>query len=78
MITVQQKRVIKVLKRMIELSRLEENYAEIFSEKLEPVLETLHHDDVFGIEGQLDPRGDQRNGRWSMYRVEGIRTVQKG
>jgi hypothetical protein len=32
----------------------------------------LLHDDVFGTEGQLDPRGDHRNGDFDMYNIEGV------
>lgn len=39
---------------------------------LDDGLDDLMSDDFFGTEGQSDPRGDARNGEWSMWRVEGI------
>lgn len=29
-------------------------------------------EDAFGTEGQCDPRGDFRDGEWSMKRVQGV------
>lgn len=68
----QQKRTIKVLERMIEFCKEDSVNADIFTELLEPLLRELHGDDFFGTEGQCDPRGDFRNGTWSMTKVEGI------
>jgi hypothetical protein len=42
------------------------------SRQLEEGLEDLAQQDAFGTERQCDPRGDGRNGHWSMNFVEGI------
>jgi hypothetical protein len=47
-------------------------YAEAYAEMLEHMLDMLGQNDVFGTEGQSDPRGDQRNGLWTIDRVEGL------
>ena len=44
----------------------------MFADMLDEQLDMLSEEDAFGTEGQIDPRGDQRNGEWSMYNVEGI------
>lgn len=40
------------------------------ADALEAVIEELGSDDVWGTEGQNDPRGDFRNGQWSMWEIE--------
>ena len=67
-----QKRVGAVLIRLIEIANTSPDDAEILSEELEDMLNDLLHDDFFGTDGQNDPRGDFRNGQWSMTRVEGV------
>lgn len=68
-----QKRVVKVLERMIEMAKENEGDAEMFSETMEHMLEDIACNDGFGTERQSDPRGDGRGrGGWSMDRVEGI------
>jgi len=69
----QQKRVIKVLENMIQMVKENAHWAVEFSEMLEPTLDEVNMQDGFGTEGQCDPRGDYRNGEWSiMDKVEGI------
>jgi len=70
----EQQRVLKVLSRMDELVRRDEDYAYMFSESLEGMLEDMVGDDAFGSEGTTDPRGDGRNGQFSMWYVEGVDT----
>jgi hypothetical protein len=67
-----QKRTILVLERMIQLCKDSEYYAEDFSKFLETELEDMRCSDAFGTEGSTDPRGDFRNGEFSMNHVEGI------
>ena len=67
-----QKRVVKVLERMISMAQQNEDDAEMFADGLEDMLSDIHGNDGFGTEGQCDPRGDFRNGRWSMTNVEGV------
>lgn len=76
MATKEQQRVAKVLGRMSAMAMADEGYAGMFTDLLENVLENglneLNGEDAFGTEGQNDPRGDFRNGSWSMRHVEGI------
>lgn len=67
-----QRRVIKVLENMIEMTKQEEEYAQMFSDGLEEGLNEMMMQDAFGTEGQCDPRGDNREDEWHMWRVEGI------
>tara|TARA_Y100001973_G_scaffold106687_1_gene186514 strand:- start:578 stop:967 length:390 start_codon:yes stop_codon:yes gene_type:complete len=71
-ISIEQKRVLKVLERIEELVSKDEDMAELFSHHLEPMLDDIQMDDGFGTESQQDPRGDGRDGHWSMERVQGI------
>lgn len=68
----QAKRVITVLDRMVDLINQDEEYAEMFSDHLDDMLEALLQYDAFGTEGQCDPRGDGRDGEWDMWRVQGL------
>lgn len=72
LLTEQQKRVAKVLSNMLEMVDNDYEYADMFTEMLEPALTELHSQDAFGTEGQNDPRGDFRVDQWSMDRVQGI------
>lgn len=67
-----QERVIKVLENMKTMTEQDEHYATMFSESLDTMLDDFMGEDAFGTEGQCDPRGDFRDGDWSMDRVEGI------
>jgi len=67
-----QERVVTVLKRMIELAIADNEDSEMLADLLEDFLSEIQSNDGFGTEGQSDPRGDFRNGEWSMYHVEGI------
>ena len=68
----QQERLKLVLSRMIDMIMDDDKDAEIIAEELENMLDELHDKDFFGTEGQTDPRGDHRNGNWSIDHVEGI------
>jgi hypothetical protein len=63
-----QKNVVTVLKRMVAAADKDASDAEMFSEGLENMLDDIHMDDGFGTEGQCDPRGDFRNGKWSIFK----------
>jgi len=69
---IQQKRTIKVLENMLELVKDDEDYANFFADAMNPMLEDLLCNDAFGTEGQSDPRGDGREGRYTMYHVMGV------
>lgn len=67
-----QQRVVKVLDRMKKLASKDVGMATEFFGYLEDMLNDIHDLDGFGTEGQEDPRGDFRDGHWSMERVEGV------
>jgi len=70
-----QKRVVLVLERMIDLVKEDENYAEFFKWPIDDLLDEIACDDGFGTERQCDPRGDARNNGdcpFSINYVEGI------
>jgi len=69
-----QKRTVTVLKRMLKMARENPEDAQAFSDVLEEGLNELANNDCFGTEGQCDPRGDFRDGRWTMDRVQGVDT----
>jgi hypothetical protein len=64
-----QRRVLMVLNRIRTYSSCAEEDAEMFSEALEEALGGMLANDMFGAEGQFDPRGDQRDGSFSMTHV---------
>ncbi len=63
-----QNNVVTVLKRMVTMAEASSDDAEMFAESLEQMLDDIHGNDGFGTEGQCDPRGDARNGRWSILK----------
>lgn len=67
-----QRRVEAVLARIAASCAADEDAASMYSEALESVLDMLADEDAFGTERQNDPRGDGRNGEWSMNYVEGV------
>ena len=67
-----QQRVALVLRRMADMTERDEDDAAMFADGLQDMLKEIHENDGFGTEGQCDPRGDFRNGNWSMKRVEGL------
>jgi hypothetical protein len=72
MVTEQQKRVARVLDKIKQMVYEEDDNASMFADMLEAGLNDLQECDAFGTEGQCDPRGDFRNGTWSMDNIEGI------
>jgi hypothetical protein len=62
---------ITVLNRLAKMCEEDADFAKFFSPDLDELLTNIHEQDGFGTEGQSDPRGDFRNGRWSMKHVEG-------
>lgn len=67
-----QLRVNTVLDRIKDIVLEDSEFAQFMLETLEDSLTEYHMQDGFGTEGQCDPRGDFRDGDWSMDRVEGI------
>lgn len=66
-----QKNLVTVLRRLEDHVKLYPDDAEVISEMLESMLDDLHQDDFFGTEGQWDPRGDFRDGKFTMGNVQG-------
>ena len=69
---IKQQRVVKVLERISEMVKNDEDCADDFVDILDRLLDKLHQNDFFGTEGQADPRGDFRDGDWSMNCVQGV------
>jgi hypothetical protein len=65
-----QKNIKIVLERIINASLDDPEYAQYMAVELENMLQDLHVNDFFGTEGECDPRGDFRNGNWTMKKVE--------
>lgn len=61
---------ITVLNRLAKMCEDDEDFAEALSSDLNAMLDEIHSQDGFGTEGQSDPRGDFRNGRWTMKKIE--------
>lgn len=67
-----QERVTTVLTRMLALVKEDEDFAEGMTDDLDDMLNNIQGMDGFGTEAQCDPRGDFREGDWSMDCVEGV------
>lgn len=67
-----QKNVVAVLDRMKAMALADEDDAQMLADGLQDMLEEIAGNDGFGTERQCDPRGDFRNGEWSMERVEDV------
>jgi hypothetical protein len=65
-----QQNCVTVLNRLAKMCEDEVDFAEDFSGSLTTMLDDIHSQDGFGTEGQSDPRGDFRNGKWSMKKIE--------
>lgn len=65
-----QRNCITVLNRLAAMCEKDPEFAGFFKDDLNLLLDGIHAEDGFGTEGQSDPRGDFRNGRWSMDKVE--------
>lgn len=61
---------ITVLNRLAKMCEEDEDFAQSLAGDLDTLLNDIHSQDGFGTEGQSDPRGDFRNGRWSMNKIE--------
>lgn len=71
-LTKEQARCAMVLNRLGQLILDGHLDAVVLSDDLQLFLDELKSYDAFGTEGQLDPRGDFRDGHWSMQKVQGI------
>lgn len=59
-----------VLDRIKAASAADSDDRKMYMEMLDAMLDNLGSEDAFGTERQCDPRGDFRNGQWSMKNVE--------
>lgn len=60
-----------LLSRTKVLAQDNENFRKEFLSSLNMIFDDMFENDVFGSEGQTDPRGDQRNGIFTVHNVEG-------
>lgn len=65
-----QKNCVTVLNRLVKMCEEDEDFADALSSDLDAMLDEIHGNDGFGTEGQSDPRGDFRNGHWTMSKIE--------
>lgn len=65
-----QANVCVVLQRLSNLIKSDEKFAELFAQDLEDILNLINAQGAFGKYGEKDPRGDYRNGKWSMDIIE--------
>lgn len=65
-LTLFQRRVLKALERISTIVEDDEDEAEFWAAELDVLLDTIQSNDGFGTEGQCDPRGDFRDGYWSL------------
>lgn len=64
-------RILLILDRIKKnITESDDELFEGWCENLENMLNNIHCQDGFGTEGQDDPRGDFRNGQWSMWQIE--------
>ncbi len=68
-----QKNCVTVLIRLAKMCEEDESFSDAFADDLNAMLDEIQSQDGFGTEAQSDPRGDFRNGRWSMKKVEPAR-----
>lgn len=60
-----------VSNRIIALAQDYEDFRKEYIDQLNIILDEMFENDMFGTEGQTDPRGDQRDGEYTMYNVQG-------
>lgn len=62
-----QKNLLKILPRLQAMIEQDGYFADLLVEDLDPWLDELSSYDFFGTERQCDPRGDFRDGDWSLF-----------
>lgn len=65
-----QKRILIVLSRLTLLVEKGQVHSETLSNALNGMLDDLKGEDFFGTEAQLDPRGDGREGNFTMDKIQ--------
>lgn len=61
---------VTVLNRLAKMCEEDEDFAEALASDLDTMLNAIQSQDGFGTEAQSDPRGDFRNGHWTMKKIE--------
>lgn len=64
--TIYQENLSTVWPRLLELIKEDEYLADDLAPLIEAFLDNIAMQDGFGTEQQTDPRGDFRNGEWSL------------
>jgi len=59
-----------ILHRLENLVKGDESFSKEFSEYLGNPLDEMNYHGDFGKYGQNDPRGNYKNGKWSMDNIE--------
>lgn len=68
-------RLVAVITRILNIATAgSDKDVKEWTSRIDDMLACALDNDAFGTEGQSDPRGDQRNGHFSMSNVEGIDT----
>lgn len=67
---------VTVLNRLAKMCEEDEDFAKSLSSDLDTLLNEIQSQDGFGTEAQSDPRGDFRNGRWSMSKIEPLGKIR--
>lgn len=62
-------RVLEIIKGRVE-SPDYEGAVDEWAEALDSMLDEMKSNDQFGTEGASDPRGDFREGEWSLFEME--------
>ena len=62
-------RVLDEIKKRVESPDYDGAIDE-WAEALDSMLDEMKNNDQFGSEASIDPRGDFRNGEWSIYEME--------
>ena len=62
-------RVLDEIKRRVEEPEHSES-SEEWGEAIDSMLDEMKNNDHFGSEASTDPRGDFRNGEWSIWEME--------
>lgn len=63
---------VTVLNRLAKMCEKDVDFAEAFANDLNTMLDEIQSQDGFGTEAQSDPRGDFRNGRWTVEKIEQV------
>jgi hypothetical protein len=65
------KNLITVLNRISnDVSISDDETVELWASAFDEMLDNLKDNDFFGTEGQNDPRGDNRNAKWTIKNIK--------